>query len=172
MSDEYFLKNMPTKSRPKEIPNWIKSKKKDFVPSVVISSYSPLLTKWWKGLQPSWRDQGEDILSRDMPTGENWSLLKKGGKAGIYTVVMGLSWWIKAQATKPDAESWNIVKDLTWVLHQMYTTGSNNQGLAKRARNEDADEGNQRVTKKYRFISYRLFILLMLIYHRCRRGRT
>ena len=52
-------------------------------------------------------------------------------------VVMGLSWWIKAQATQRDADSWIIVHDLTWVIHQMHTTGSGTPMGTKRTRDED-----------------------------------
>ena len=100
-------------------------------------------------MQPSWRDQGENNLSRDMPKEENWSLLKKGGKAGIYTVVIGLSWWIQSQGMQRDTESWTVLGDLTWVLHQMYVTGSGNPVLGKHARyEEDMVDGNQRATKR------------------------
>lgn len=104
--------------------------------------------KWWRGLQPSWWDQGENILSHNMPTKENWSFLKKGGKAGIYTIVIGLSSWIKAEGMEHDVESWIIVKDLTWVLHQMYKTGSGNPVIGKHPHyDEDKDEGNPRPLK-------------------------
>jgi hypothetical protein len=84
-----------------------------------------------------------------MPTGENWSLLRKGGKTGIYTVVIGLSWWIESQGMQRDTESWIIVNDFAWVLHQMCATGSGNPVLGKHARyEEDMDDGNQRVTKR------------------------
>jgi hypothetical protein len=105
--------------------------------------------KWWKGLQPSWRDQDDGNLSRNMPTGENWPLLRKGGSAGIYTVIMALSWWIKAQASQYDADSWIIVHDLTWVIHQMYVTGSCTSTHGKRAREaEDIDKAEKRSTKR------------------------
>jgi hypothetical protein len=143
---------LPTSLRPGEVHNWMKSKKKDSVPSIVPGRYGPKLMKWWKGLQPSWRAQGDEILGRNMPTGENWSLLRKGGSAGIYTVVMGLSWCIKAQATQHDADSWIIVNDLTWVIQQMYTTvatSSYTSTRPKRTREaEDTDEGNKRFTRR------------------------
>jgi hypothetical protein len=126
------------------------------------------LTKWWKGLQPSWRDQGDGNLSRDIPTGENWVLLRKGGTAGIYTVIIALSWWIKDQATQRDADSWIFVNDLTWVIHQMFVTGSGSGALArpKRAREADeADEAKQRFTKRcILFSQYSLFIMLKLFH--------
>jgi hypothetical protein len=126
----------------------MKSKKKDLVPSVIPGRYGPVLTRWWKGLQPSWRAQDDGILSRNTPTDEKWLLLRKGGSAGIYTIIMGLSWWIKAQATERDAESWLIVDDLTYVIQQMSGTGSGNVTPSKRAREEDTNEENQKSKKR------------------------
>jgi hypothetical protein len=77
-------------------------------------------------MQPSWRlFQGLDgllDLVRETPKAETWQGLKKGGMAGIYIVVMGLSWWIKAQQNKPDPNAWAAVDDLSWVVQQMSNT--------------------------------------------------
>ena len=76
---------------------------------------------WWKTLQPSWRLTHAQVFlySRDAPSGETWQDLKKGGSAGIYFVVVGLSWWVKAQHVKHDVNAWSIVDDLTWVIQEM-----------------------------------------------------
>lgn len=145
------MQKLPTTSRPPEIPAWMKSRKKDCVPSIIPSHYGPVFTKWWKGLQPSWRAQGDEILSRNTPTGENWGLLRKGGTAGIYTVVMGLSWWIKAQATQRDADSWIIVNDITWIFHQIHmgnTTDSSTSARKRTREAEDTGDAKQRFTKR------------------------
>jgi hypothetical protein len=110
--------------------------------------YGPKFMKWWKGLQPSWRAQGDGFLGCNVPRGENWPLLRKGGTAGIYTVVIGLSWWIKAQAMQRDADSWIIVNDLTWVIQQMYVTGSSSSARPKRDREEDGDVALRRSTRR------------------------
>jgi hypothetical protein len=151
----------------------MKSKKKDSVPSIIAGTYGPLWTKWWEGLQPSWRAQEGGILSRNTPKEENWLLLRKGGTAGIYTAIIGLSWWIKAQTTEHDAQSWIMVNDLTWVIHQMMydETGSGNCSLPKRAREEDTDEVNQRFTKRCsifppQFYSLCLYVVIV-VFRRC-----
>ena len=46
-----------------------------------------------------------------------------------------------------DADSWIIVEDLTWVIHQMNTAVSGKSAQLKRPR-EDTGEANQRVTKR------------------------
>ena len=81
-------------------------------------------------MQPSWcLFQGADgplNLVRDTLKAEAWQGLRKGGTAGIYIVIMGLSWWImglswwiKAQSNKPNTNAWAAVDDLSWVIQQM-----------------------------------------------------
>jgi hypothetical protein len=104
-------------------------------------------------LQPGWRK--DDIRSivtlvlfRDIPEGETWQGLRKGGTAGIYVIVMALSWWIKAQQTERDPEAWSSVDDVLWVLEHMNQTAvSRTPAPKKRARDEgrrDKAEGQQR----------------------------
>jgi hypothetical protein len=43
--------------------------------------------------------------------------LKKGGSAGLYVIVMALSWWIcKLEAGSDELGAWDIVDDVTWLL--------------------------------------------------------
>ena len=80
---------------------------------------------WWKVLQPAWRCTVDGILSTDMPKSETWATLSRGGSSGIYTVVIALSWWIRAlpaQAEVSDAgvvDAWAAVADLQWVMERM-----------------------------------------------------
>ena len=88
-------------------------------------------------MQPSWRMEG-DWLIREVPEDETWHTLRKGGTSGIYVVIVGLSWWVKAQPAE-DTDAWTLVNDLSWVLQQL------KEGLAvlipqKRARDGDVDE--------------------------------
>jgi hypothetical protein len=89
-------------------------------------------------LQPTWRIKADGSFGRDIPAGEDWQSLKKGGSAGVYTLVMGLSWWIKSVADHEDGEAWMIVDDLSWVLQQMYDPA---RVTPKRSReDQDGDE--------------------------------
>ena len=72
-------------------------------------------------MQPSWRNQG-GALVRDVPQGETWQTLRKGGTAGIYVVMMGLSWLIKVEQStnaEPVTDAWTLVDDISWVITQM-----------------------------------------------------
>jgi len=143
--------NLQMSLRPKEVSDWIRSKKKDDAPLVNPLEYGKKFLAWWKKMQPSWRASGpEAILSplRDVPTSKMWQAIRKGGTAGVYTVMMGLSWWIMAQHIERDANAWSIIDDLTWVIQQMKKDMPLPPPTQKRAHEgEDEDEG-QRV-KRY-----------------------
>ena len=72
-----------------------------------------------------------------MPENETWNLLKKGGSAGLYIVVMALSWWVATlKAESDDSQAWDIVNDVTWVLSSAMPTSHptiSNSGIVKRA---------------------------------------
>jgi hypothetical protein len=109
------------KSRPKEVSDWIKSKKKDSVPSLK-SNYGDRFMEWWKTMLPSWQSTNSQVsllLSHDVPSSETWQVLKKGGRSGFNVVVMGLSWWVIAQHGEGEGKVWSIVNDLMWVLQEM-----------------------------------------------------
>ena len=109
------------KLRPREVSDWIKSKKKDTVPLIEPAEYGRRFTDWWTLLQPPWRKDEDLSLVHfyDIPSDETWQVLRKGGTAGIYVVVVGLSWWIKAQQPECDDDAWYTVNDLSWVIQQM-----------------------------------------------------
>ena len=91
-------------------------------------------------MQPSWRNQGGQLV-RDVPQGEIWQTLKKGGMSGIYVVKTGLSWLIAAEksehAEHPDTLS--LVKDISWVIQQMKKGMTTKQVAKKRACHGDAE---------------------------------
>lgn len=75
---------------------------------------------WWIAIQPKWRltDDGSFVYSS--PTGEDWRFLHKGGSAGLYTVVVALSWWLKALSPADCAiRAWTAVHDVQWVIDQI-----------------------------------------------------
>lgn len=87
---------------------------------VNLEEYGRHFTDWWKGLQPAWRPRPSGGLSREPPPSEQWASLKKGGSAGLYVVVMALSWWVKsstvANLEEHAADMWYLVDDVSWVL--------------------------------------------------------
>ena len=109
------------------------------MPSLDVCSYHKIFKEWWAGVQPSWRNEG-GTFRRNVPPGESWQVLKKGSTAGVYVVVVGLSWWVKAQDTERDADVWALVDDLLWVIQQMKKDMDLIIPLSqKRAHDTDAD---------------------------------
>ena len=90
-------------------------------------------------MQPSWRNDGKP-LGCEVPCGESWQTLRKGGTSGIYVVVISLSWWVKAQHDKRDVDAWTLVDDLLWVIQELKrNTGSPVSVPQKRVRGADTD---------------------------------
>lgn len=107
-------------------------------------------------MQPSWRkNEGSVALDRKTPRGETWQGLRKGGTAGIYVVVMSLSWWIKAQQVQRDSPVWMAIDDLSWVIQQM-TLDIPNPVSSKRARDGEADDDDEAQLRK----RYANFVIL------------
>ena len=103
-------------------------------------------------IQPDWRKddiEGSLVFFRDVPISENWQGMRKGGTAGIYIVVMALSWWIKAQKAKCDIEAWSTVDELLWVIQQLnQKTVSSTTVPKKRAHDEKGDGENEGQRKR------------------------
>ena len=109
------------KCQPQEVSDWIQSKKKDVIPPIKPAVFSKRFVEWWTVIQPDWRkdEVATLIFFRDIPQGENWQGMRKGGTASIYVVIMALSWWIKAQQAEPDAEAWSTIDNVLWVIQQL-----------------------------------------------------
>ena len=162
--------NLLTKSRPREISDWIRSKKKDIVPFINPSAYGVRLLEWWGAMQPPWRlfrgVEGPLDLVRETLESETWQGLNKGGTAGLYTVVMGLSWWIKAQRNKSDPIAWAAVDDISWVIKQLSNVPSSST-LQKRSRDpqDDGEDDNDQSENKRRYVlSYSSTLLVANVF--------
>ena len=115
------LQNLPTTSRPAEVAAWIKNKKKEVPPEVDPDTYGSSFMTWWFAIQPTWRLSDNASFVYEAPPDEDWRLLHKGGSAGLYTVVVALSWWIRALPLHlPCLRAWSAVRDVQWVIDQIY----------------------------------------------------
>ena len=137
------------------------------VPFVNPVAYGLRFAEWWGGMQPSWRlfrdPDGPLNLIREAPKSETWQGLKKGGTAGMYTVLMALSWWIKAQRNKPDPNAWAAVNDVSWVMCQLLNA-RDSLTLQKRGRDveDDGEEDNDQSGHKRRYVLLILSSLLVV----------
>ena len=127
---------MPTTSRPDEVASWIKSKKKDVPPKVDADAYGSSFMAWWIAIQPSWRLTDNATFVYDVPSDEEWRVLHKGGSAGLYVVVVALSWWIRVLPAEPlSLRAWSAVHDVQWVIDQICKKVSSAFKGTKRGRN-------------------------------------
>jgi len=102
-------------------------KKHEPVP-INAAEYGSHFLKWWKDIQPDWRIQG-DLLCQSIPDSDKsevWASLRKGGSAGLYMVVIALSWWLVALGEDDNKEAWVAVEDITWVIWQVCILSSSN----------------------------------------------
>ena len=123
--------------------------------------------KWWTAIQPSWRRSTVDgTLTKDIPDDvlEKWGGLMKGGTAGIYTVVVALSWWIKALGTIADGGDASLaLRDVAWVLGQVCGTLLTEQGSSGLKRGHDDLSERTRSKKRYVSISFSLCFGILII---------
>lgn len=138
------------------------------MPFINPSAYGLCFAEWWGGMQPAWRKfhgaDGPLNLVRDIPIDETWNGLRKGGTAGIYVVVMGLSWWIKAQRNQRDANAWAAVDDLSWVIQQMSNASdSASSSLQKRCREDEGngEEVEEQPKEKRRYVPLWMVVFLI-----------
>lgn len=134
---QYISQKLPTKSRPSEVAAWIKRKvdKKHEPMEINVTKFQRELRGWWTGMQPSWRVLEGGQLSQDVPSEETWGSLGKGGSAGLYLVVVAVSWLLRkvAQDPKGMADVIPLVEDISWVLLQLC---GQQKSHTKRAREE------------------------------------
>ena len=75
---------------------------------------------WWIALQLAWRVADDGSFNYEAPEGEDWCTLHKGGKAGLYTIVVALSWWVKALTPEIlGFRAWKAVNDVHWVINKI-----------------------------------------------------
>ena len=65
--------------------------------------------------------------------------------AGIYVVVMALSWWIKAQQAEPNAEAWSTINDVLWVIQQLNQKAISPTPVCKKQVCAEDDDGEDKV---------------------------
>ena len=106
--------------RPEKVNAWIKSKKKISPPEIDIDEFASSFMAWWIALQPGWRLADDGSFKYEALKNEDWRVLHKGGSAGLYIVVVALSWWVRALMPEiPSFRAWTAVHDVQWVIDQI-----------------------------------------------------
>ena len=131
--------------RPDEVSSWIKSKKKTSPPEINVDEFASSFMVWWIALQPGWRLADDGSFNYKAPNNEDWQVLHKGGSAGLYIVIVALSWWVRALTPdSPSFRAWTAVRDVQWVIDQI--TKKLTPAGKKRQLEDSAESGK---AKKY-----------------------
>lgn len=142
-----FPQKLPTTSRPEEVASWIKSRKKNSPPNVEAEKYGSSFMAWWIAIQPEWRITDDGSFNYEAPKDEEWSVLRKGGTAGLYTVVVALSWWVSTLTPENTSiRAWGAVRDVQWVIEQISMKFA---PASKKRRGEDLVSSGKSKKKRY-----------------------
>ncbi|KAJ7725578.1 hypothetical protein B0H16DRAFT_1736105 [Mycena metata] len=118
-------KKLSTTNRPTEVQWWIQRARKGTPPIKDPAAFAGSWTRWWCGLNPTWRrgDGGIDAMLKEGGGEEGeWDALDVRGVNGLLSVLMCLKWW--RNAVEEEEKDWVMaVADVTWVLEQL-TAGS------------------------------------------------
>ena len=142
------LQKLSTNSRPDLVTPWIKrhANKKHEPVDVEQNDFGPQFCAWWTAIQPTWRILPGGQYSRVVPDNETWASLRKGGSAGLFVVVVALSWWVRAAGDMVDQlDLCSIIGDLQWVIQQV-------RGLKQAEKRARSDTDSARKGKRYVFI--------------------
>lgn len=108
--------------------------------------------RWWKWLQPEWRDVSVWPIPLDSSDHGNrdWESLKKGGHNAMYLVVVALSWWLVSVAHNNDNARSVIeaIQDMAFVLRSIHSQASSSASTAPSSNNtsEKTDEPKANTT--------------------------
>ncbi|KAF9502681.1 hypothetical protein BS47DRAFT_1310793, partial [Hydnum rufescens UP504] len=118
-SDTTVGKSVTSGSRPPEIALWIKNARSVMFlpPNLRAQLFEATYWKWWVLCQLSWCSK--DIRVHDAhtaPKSADWSIVKKGGKNGLLSVIMALYFWRMSKDFSPHSSWHHAVKDAEWVI--------------------------------------------------------
>lgn len=109
-------------------------------------------------------DTGAKVLLREVPRDETWQAIKKGGTAGIYVAIVGLSWWVKTQPVDDSTNLWMVVDDILWVIQQFNGAAQTASGPKRGLEVDDTDETRPTKTYVVRFFAVRYTYLFLLVF--------
>jgi hypothetical protein len=114
---------------------------------VEAEKYGSSFMAWWIAIQPEWRITDDGSFNYEAPKDEEWSVLRKGGTAGLYTVVVALSWWVSTLTPENTSiRAWGAVRDVQWVIEQISMKFA---PASKKRRGEDLVSSGKSKKKRY-----------------------
>lgn len=160
------MQRLSNASRPPQVQEWTgyRSRAKTGIPTLSIDTFSVDVTQWWHSLQPTWwvtNAKGCDpfSFSRDIPEGETWKGLKKGDSAGLYVIVMCLTWWYKSlqDDERPSTLLQSLVCNTAFILGELQRAPP---GVSAK------DDAKERPAKQYVFLLLNMPIISLIGFSR------
>ena len=113
-------------NRPTEVAWWVARGRKSQPKIVDTRAFEQHWWKWWKGLQPVWREVAgvEGALNpshRMCSRGDGgWTTMNKHGRNAFLTVMATLVWWAEGLKDHAQDPGWvAAVEEVGWVLDQV-----------------------------------------------------
>ncbi|EDR02100.1 uncharacterized protein LACBIDRAFT_332637 [Laccaria bicolor S238N-H82] len=113
-------------NRPSEVAWWVARGRKVQPKVVDTRAFEQQWWKWWKGLQPIWREvvgvDGALNASHRLASGGDggWTVVNKHGRNAFLTVMATLVWWAEGLKDCARDPGWvAAVEEVVWVLDQM-----------------------------------------------------
>ncbi|KAH8094961.1 hypothetical protein DFH11DRAFT_1555174 [Phellopilus nigrolimitatus] len=114
-------------NRPLVVREWNQRKRViTSIPKIDIRVYPGQWRAWLKALMPDWRfmDDLDWPFSRCTPESEPWTSVRKGGKNGIFLIVLTLFWWRSVAKTNNElAEYLSALEEASWLFTQLVDMG-------------------------------------------------
>lgn len=113
---------MPKTFRPDEVSWWFQHGRRGYegnnIPTISsIGAFETSWIKWWKAVQPQWRDTQNWPFEKDDATGKDWGNIPNGGKDGIFVIVISLAWWVSAPGSSGGSKLNEALDNVTWVIN-------------------------------------------------------
>ena len=111
---------LPSRERPRVVDDWLKNPTEIHKVISDPTNYGESWKMWWTECQPPARAEETWPFSRESHLNLQWGKLLNGGKYGIFSLLVGLSWWavsLDPNTSAPDLAE--AITDLDWAICQL-----------------------------------------------------
>ncbi|TDL15972.1 hypothetical protein BD410DRAFT_808467 [Rickenella mellea] len=132
--------------RPNEVGEWLKKKKAMRDPPNIANpaNFGVRWRVYYRSLQPVARLAGSSLRKVECSPAD-WGRLLKGGRRGLFLLLLSFSWWSTNTKLKKERELvYEMVEDLKWVFQQLSPVAEAQVESKKRAIEENNAAGVER----------------------------
>ncbi|KAF9784043.1 hypothetical protein BJ322DRAFT_977808, partial [Thelephora terrestris] len=90
------------------------------IPEILSAKdFEDMWVLWWSAIQPKWRDTQSWPFVQEDAAGRGWGSLHKGGKDGLFLIIVSLGWWIHARDPSETSKVDDAISDVAWVVNNL-----------------------------------------------------